>query len=257
MEVDAAMKRPMVRIDLRGAMFDLRRSLETSLREQVSEHVLLDIHDRLYRPLRQALDPIHGAVDGALREAFGMPAAPDPFRSAIGRLRAMLEANAKERELQSVLVDSGLLNPAGTCRAVSEVAMSATDDDPRGMRMDLVVNSANDEPAQIIELKRGSHRLLVRRGTPAERISRPLANALRQLRSYGERLDSDADTRTHVETVHDLELEHLELRLVAGRRLPDSEGYHLLSQADPGDGLELSISTWDGFLAELERVGVG
>jgi hypothetical protein len=208
-------------------------------------------------PVRQALDPIHTAVEGALREALGMSPQPDRFRMALARLRAMLDANAKERDLQRVLVESGLLDPGGICRAVAEVAMQPTDDDPRGMRMDLVVDSTQDDPAQIIELKRGSHRLLVCRGTPLERVSEPLAKALRQVRSYGERLESDADARLGVEVSHELELDRLELRLVAGRRLPDPESYHLLSQAEPSDALELSISTWDGFLAELERVGVG
>jgi hypothetical protein len=135
--------------------------------------------------------------------------------------------------------------------------MGPTHNDPRGMRMDLVVDSTPHDPAQVIELKRGSHRLLLRRDTPMGRISVPLARALRQICGYGERLVGDGQTRIDVEADHDLHLERLELRLVAGRRLPDAAGYHLLSQVELSNGLELSISTWDGFLAELERIGVG
>jgi hypothetical protein len=249
----------MLRLALRDPMLHLRRSLETSIRKQVSEHVVLQVHDQVYAPVRAALDPIHAAVEEALSAALGLrPRSPDPFRTAIAELRALLKGNAKERELQRVLCEGGLLDPTGTCRAIAEVAMEATDDDPRGMRMDLVVGSAEDEPAQIIELKRGSHRLLARRGTPAERISRPLEKALHQLKSYGERINSAPETRLDIEARHELELERLELRLVAGRRLHDAHDYHLLSRAEPDDAaLELQISTWDGFLAELERIAVG
>ncbi len=126
-----------------------------------------------------------------------------------------------------------------------------------GMRMDLVVNATENDPAQVIELKRGSHRLLVCRGTPVERVSEPLIRALRQVRTYGARLESDAETRFNVEGRHTLELDKLELRLVAGRQLPTAASYHLLSQVAATDGLELHISTWDGFLAEIERIAAG
>jgi hypothetical protein len=249
-------KRPMLRIDLRGPMVDLRRSLERSIRERVAENVILEVHDQVYAPVRRALDPISDAVEGALREMFGGPPEDDRFRTALSELRTMLDGNARERDLQRVLVESGLLDPVGTCRAVAEVAMVATSDDPRGMRMDLVVSSTESEPAQVVELKRGSHRLLVHRGAPTERISGPFARALRQVRAYGERIDGDVEMRTNVEERHDLELDRLELRLIAGRRLPDAPGYHLLSQGEPGDGLEVHVSTWDGYLAELERIAV-
>jgi hypothetical protein len=176
-------------------MFDLRRNIEGTLRNRVSEHVLLQVHDGVYAPVRGALDPINDAVESALLEAFGPPSVPDRFRTSLIELRAMLDANAKERDLQRVLVESGLLDPAGACRAVAEVAMAARSGDPRGMRMDLVLGATVDEPAQVIELKRGSHRLLARRGTPTESISNALAKALRQVRSYGDRLESDAETR--------------------------------------------------------------
>jgi hypothetical protein len=248
----------MVRLHLHDPMVRLRRSLEDSIRKRVSEHVSLEVHDHVYTPVREALDPIRAAVEDALREAFGVPRTPDVHRPAIAELRRLLDRNAKERELQHVLCEAGLLDPTGTCRVFAEVTMEAADDDHRGMRMDLVIGSAEDAPAQIIELKRGSHRLLARRGTPSERIAMPLERALRQLTSYGGRLASDEGVRFDIEARHEIELDRLELRLVAGRRLPDAHDYHLLSVAEPGDGeLELHISTWDGFLAELERIVVG
>lgn len=258
--MSGASGKPMLRVDLRGAMFDLRRGLEESLRQLVSEHVLLEIHDAIYSPVRGALDPVNGAVEAALRDAVGT--SPDAeqrrrFRSALSELRALLDNNAKERELQRVLFDSGLLDPAGTCHTVTEVALRATDRDPRGMRVDLMVDAVADNPAQVIELKRGSHRLLARRGTPVERISEPLMKALRQVRTYGARLESDAEVRIDAESLHALQLEQLELRLIAGRRLPAQASYHLLGQIEATGRLELHISTWDGFLAELERIAVG
>lgn len=106
-----------------------------------------------------------------------------------------------------------------------------------------LMDATSVRPAQIIELKRGSHRLSARRGTPAERSSQPLGRALRQVQSYGETILSDIETRTHPEEVHDLELDRLELRLVAGRRLTDPASYHLRSCAAPDDGMSVSIST--------------
>jgi hypothetical protein len=198
----------MLRLGLRDPMLQLRKSLESAIRKQVSEHVILQVHDQVYTPLRQSLDPIRTAVEEDLREALGVgPRLPNPFRAAIDELRMLLERNAKERELQRVLCESGLLDPTGKCRAIAEVTMEATDEDPRGMRMDLVVGSAEDEPAQIIELKRGSHRLLARRGSPTERIARPLEKALNQLTSYGERLNFNLETKLDIEHRLDVELE--------------------------------------------------
>jgi hypothetical protein len=247
----------MIRLHVGDTMVDMRRSLENALRQRVSEHVGLEVHDRVYMPVRRALDPITMAVDEAVREALGAPPRPDNVRAALGGLRALLDGNAKERELQRALLESGLLSPGGICRAVSEVSMGPITGDSRGMRMDLVVDATKDDPAQIIELKRGSHRLLVRRGSSMEGISRPLENALRQVQSYGGRVSANAETRLSLEEDYELALERIELRLIAGRRLPDAFSYHLLSDAGFGDGPEVWISTWDGFLAELERIAVG
>jgi hypothetical protein len=87
-------------------------------------------------------------------------------------------------------------------------------------------------------------------------MSAALGKALRQVQAYGDRLESDAGTRSGIETRCDVAIDALELRLVAGRRLRDAHAYHLLSQAGSDDRLEVSVSAWDGFLAELERVAV-
>jgi hypothetical protein len=140
-------KGPMTRVSFRPAMVELRRSLESTLRKRVSEHVLLEVHDGLYARLRRTLDQINDPVEGAFRETFGLPPGRDPFRASLTELRAMLDANAKERDLQRVLMESGLLDPAGTCRAVAEIAMHARPGDPKGMRMDLVVSATRKERA--------------------------------------------------------------------------------------------------------------
>jgi hypothetical protein len=92
----------MLRIDLRGAMFELRRGLEHSIRTQASEYVVLQAHDAVYLPVRRALEPIHGAVAEAIREALGLPPEPDRLRTALAELRRLLDENAKERELERV-----------------------------------------------------------------------------------------------------------------------------------------------------------
>jgi len=54
-----------------------------------------------------------------------------------------------------------------------------------------------------------------------------------------------------------LELDRLELRLVAGRQLPAAASYHLLTKWRRLMVWSCTISTWDGFLAEIERIAVG
>lgn len=217
----------------------------------------MQVHDAIYAPVKRATAQVSNAVEAALSEAFGIDPASS-LRSqhsrALGALRALLESGAKERALQDALVDSGLL--LLSCKVVQEVTMSATEDH-RGMRMDLVLDSKTDEPSQIVELKRGSHLLLARRGKPTERLSRELRKAVEQLKSYGDRVESDLATALDLEERLGIRLDKPELRLIAGRRLPDAHGYHLLSRAetDANDsGLQLQIYTWDGFLAELERI---
>jgi hypothetical protein len=282
-----------VNFDLRNAEVRLTKQLEDEIRKQCSEDVVLEVHDRLYVPLRDAFDPIraavedelasvfgaigdalppalpaiHEAAEAAVTEALGAPSGSAPAgphrralqRKAIARIRSLLDRKAKERDLQRALVESGLLTPAGICRAVQEVTMAPTGDHPRGMRMDLVVGRARKGPAEVIELKRGSHRLLAYRGAPTERIAKPLQRALAQVGSYGRRLRADARTRAEICRRYDLGLDTLELRLVAGRRLPNAHAYHLLSDAEGSNGreFEVCVSTWDGFLAELERIADG
>ena len=159
-----------------------------------------------------------------------------------------------EPELQDALLNSGLL--ALNCKVVQEVAMTPTETYP-GMRLDLVLDWNGEEPSQVIELKRGSHLLLARRGKPTERLSRELRKALKQLETYGHQLDSDAQARACIELRHGLQIQQPELRLIAGRRLADAHEYHLLSLAESEaaeSSLQLQIHTWDGFLAELERI---
>jgi hypothetical protein len=235
----------------------LRLSMERAIRAQCSEHVIMQVYDAIYAPVKRATAQVHNAVEAALGEAFGIN--PDSsLRSqharALGALRTLLESDAKERALQDALVDSGLLRL--NCKVVQEVTMSATKD-YRGMRMDLVLDSNTDEPSQIVELKRGSHLLLARRGKPTERLSLELRKAVEQLKTYGDRVESDAATTLDLEERLGIRLDKPELRLIAGRRLPDAHGYHLLSRVEPDandSGLQLQIYTWDGFLAELERI---
>lgn len=235
----------------------VRRRMEAAARKRISEHVHLRLHDGLYTPLRRGLSPLPAAMLKALSADLGLePKVPprEERRHAIANLRAKLDEGAQERELQRLLVKSGLL--AITCRAVQEVTMRSTNEHPE-MRMDLLIGSSSGEPAQVIELKRGSHLLLAYRGKPTERLSRKLMSAVSQLAGYGDRLASDATLRESIEQLHGVQVEKPELRLVAGRRLADARQYDLIRclEADADEGaLQLRIQTWDGFLAELERI---
>lgn len=235
----------------------LRLSMERAIRLQCSEHVIMQVHDALYAPIKRATAHVRDAIEAALGEAFGI----DPASSlrhqhsrAIATLHALLESGARERALQDALIDSGLLSL--NCKVIQEVTMKPTEGH-RGMRMDLVLDSKADEPTQIVELKRGSHLLLARKGKPTERLSRQLRKAVEQLKKYGDRVESDAETAVDLEERLGIRFDKPELRLIAGRRLTDADGYHLLSRAEAdssNSSLQLQIYTWDGFLAELERI---
>jgi hypothetical protein len=231
--------------------------MERAIRAQCSEHVILQVHDAVYAPLKRATRQVHDAIDASLQQALGGEHSPPHARGAaeaLAELRRLLETGVRERELQDALVGSGLL--ALTCRVIQEVKMEATDDH-RGMRMDLVLGSAVEIPAQVVELKRGSHLLLARRGSPSERLSRALTRAVSQLQQYGDRLETDVEAVTSIEHRYGVKIQRPELRLIAGRRLPDAQDYHLLSTAESTADdaqLALQIYTWDGLLAELERV---
>jgi hypothetical protein len=235
----------------------LRVRLERAIRAECSENVILQVHDALYLPVRRATGQVNDAIEAALGEALGFSpsaSARSQQRRSITSIRASVDEGAKERALQDQLIASGLL--AVTCKVVQEVTMQPTDDH-RGMRMDLVLEPVIAGPTQIVELKRGSHVLLARRGTPTERLSKQFSRAIEQLQGYGHRLESDAAAVAKIEERHGIQIHKPELRLIAGRRLSDANEYHLLSAAETEEsafGLQLQVYTWDGFLAELERI---
>jgi hypothetical protein len=235
-----------------GPFLSLRLSLERAIRTQCSEHAILRVHDALYSPIKRSTAQVHDAIEASRDhdlDSHSISSLRLQHRHALATLRNLLETRAKERALQDALVDSGML--ALNCRVVQEVTMNPTKD-YRGMRMDLVLVPETEEPTQIVELKRGSHLLLARRGKPTERLSQELKRAIKQTRDY-----RDAATAVDLDKRLGIRFENPVLRLIAGRRLPDAHDYHLLSLAetDASDpSLQLQIHTWDGLLAELERV---
>jgi len=235
----------------------LRKRMERAIRERCSEQVVLQVHDAIYAPVRDAQQLVHGSVQDAIVGTLGIDPSTLPrhkHRAALANLRALLNAGAKERELQDALVASGLLGL--TCKAVEEVAIRPANGQ-RGMRMDVLTSAAHGEPAQVIELKRGCHLLVAHRGKPVERLASGMKAALAQVEGYGHRLKTDADARAAIEEGHDLLLDAIELRLIAGRRPSVTSAYHLMSQREVDSreaGVPLLIYTWDGLLAELERL---
>ena len=258
---------PFISLGTLDPFLSERLRMAKAIRAHASEDAILAVHEAAMTVRRETaflsdvMEDIDNELEDAVAAALGEPPAFGPKYShrrqreaAIGRLRQLLEIRAKERELQEALLNSGLLSL--NCRVVQEVAMAPTDTYP-GMRMDLVLDWKGLEPSQVIELKRGSHLLLARRGKPTERLSRELKKAVNQLASYGHRLESDSDAAECINIRHSLQIQHPELRLVAGRRLPDGHCYDLLSLAEAdiaNSGLNLQIHTWDGFLAELESI---
>jgi hypothetical protein len=230
-----------------------RKRVEKEIRDQCSEHVILQVHDAIYAPGKRSISPVSDVVE----EAIGIDntsSQKHQHRRALTRLRALLESDVKERTLQDALFDSGLL--ANDCKIVQEVAMSKTNS-YSGMRMDLVLYSQADQATEIVELKRGSHLLVARPGKPTQKLSRQLMNAIEQVKRYGDRVENDTQMTSDLEKRFGIQFDNLALRLVVGRRFPDAHGYHLLSLADTDarpESLQLQIYTWDGLLAELERI---
>jgi Domain of unknown function (DUF4263) len=233
----------------------MQSQMERAIRAKLTEYEILQAHD-VYTRVKSAIDP---AIDATERELGGAGFDPSTSvraqrRNALTKLRTLLNTNAKERCLQNCLMNSGLL--AVTCKVVQEVTMRGVDGQP-GMRMDLVLEPAFDAPTQIIELKRGSHLLLARRGKPTEKLSSPHIKAVEQLKNYGDRLESDAQAVERIEARYGIQINKTELRLIAGRKLSNADEYSLLSTAESEESpssLQLQICTWDGFLAELERI---
>ena len=239
-----------------GPFLSLRVQMERKIRKKCSEYVITQINNELNKKIKPVTEQVRNVIEAALyAESDVNPSLSHRsiHLDTIHNIRHLLDSKAKERELQNALMDSGLL-AAVTCKVIQEVQMSTTNDH-RGMRMDLVFAPDGEVPAQVIELKRGTHLLLARRGKPTERLASSLKKARQQLQSYGDRLDSDNDASEEIYQLHGLRIENPELRLIAGRRLANAHEYHLLYTAgDDEEGSKLQIQTWDAFLDELERI---
>jgi hypothetical protein len=236
-----------------------KMAMERDIRAQFSEHVIMQVHDALYAPIKQVITQVPDAIEAELAEAFGNVQNSPSRRHqdmAIAMLRTLLDNNAKERDLQNALLNSGLLDLTN-CKVIQEVVIAPTSSSAIELRMDLVLEPDTDDPIQVIELKRGSHLLLAHQGKPTERLSKALAKATKQVKGYGDRLVSDSEAVESIDIRDGIKIEKLELRLVAGRRPLDASGYSLLSleeSKNSNSDFSLQIYSWDGFLAELERI---
>jgi Shedu protein SduA, C-terminal len=259
----------MMEISLVKASIDpflaLKKKLEKQIRSKRSEGVILEAHDKIYEPIKQAIAPVTNAIRHDLIEGtgFGLPfTTRENHRNNIQMLRELLAQNAKERDLQNVLIKSGFLNT--DCKMIDEVRMCKSER-YHGMRIDLFIHSMKNDGTQkndgteIIELKRGTHMLLARAGKPTQELSYGLKRAINQVKGYGNRIiDSDDTAKEHLEERFGIKIEKPELRLVAGRRITSHGGYDLISKVESpnestGD-LQLLIYTWDGMIAEFEMI---
>jgi hypothetical protein len=236
---------------------DDRAHMERATKAQCSEHVIMQVHDAVYSTVKAATAQVHDSLGAAVGEISGSSPVSSLWRQPgrdIARLRILLDDDAKERVLQDTLVE--LCKVAMNCEVSEEVPMRRAGRYV-GMRMDIVLSSKTEEPSQIIELKRGSHRLVAWPEQPKEKISRKGSKAVKQLKEYGNRIASDADTARDLENLHGIRFDNVELRLIAGRRLSTASEYDLLSAAETAnsvDGPRLLIYSWDASLAELERI---
>ncbi len=230
----------------------IQQGIETATRAKCAESVIGLVHKGIFGLIKKTAIPIADRVEVQIRKSLG--AEPEVSlrernKRLIAKIRDLLNTGARERQLQSALFNSGLLRQV-TYRVVQEVTMKATKDF-RGMRIDLVLAPNASGPAQIIELKRGTHVLLAREGTPNAKRSKLLIRAIKQLEVYGDRLATDEVSVANIESRYEFRIINPALRLIAGRSLRDAGGYSLLRHdRNPN----LYISSWDGFLEELERL---
>lgn len=235
----------------------VKRRLEQEIRSEFLESVILQVHEGLYSVIKQNTEVLTTSIDVSLRDLINTAstsAVNIQYKNAIRKLRNLIATDAKERHLQNALVESGLLELG--CKVVQEVSIKASKD-RRGMRMDIVVNQYKDKVTEIIELKRGCHLLIARCGKPAMRLSQTLNKAIKQVKKYGDSIKADALTARDLEKRLEMPFNDLSLRLIAGRRLSTTNEYSLISVGKAKTSnydLQIYVQTWDGFLAELERI---
>jgi hypothetical protein len=244
---------PIKQIDL-DAFRAIQMKVEKAIAAKCSEYVAHQVHDGVYSSVKKIISPLRDTIAEDLSPEVDQKSTSlrkPRCREDLAEIRSLLDSNALERELQKALVESGLLKLK--CEVFQEVPMEKSKDYP-GMRMDIVLASQTEEPSEIIELKRGNHLIVARRGKPSEHLSKVLQDAINQNIDYGNRIQSDAKTVINLEKDIGYRLENIVLRLIAGRRLPDANSYSLLSAVTAGNSMQLQITTWDGLLAELERI---
>jgi hypothetical protein len=58
----------------------LRLNMERAIRAQCSEHVIMQVHDAIYAPVKRATAQVHNAVEAALDEAVAVRPATQGHR---------------------------------------------------------------------------------------------------------------------------------------------------------------------------------
>ena len=240
---------------------NLGKTVDNVLRKKTGEYRILYSHDKVFFPVNVPVRLAYHAISattpsmrqmGELKDTLPLPDSRAQARAFIAELRTLLTNDALERDLQNKLLDFLAL----ICRPIQEVRLVPTEDFG-GMRLDIVCPFEADLPPEVLELKRGSHLLLAHEGKARERRSKKFDQTRRQGKAYFRRLKKDPGILDKLNQENYVQIVNPEVRIIAGKRLSSEAGYHLLSQIDPSaedTELRVYISTWNGYIAELERI---
>lgn len=224
----------MKRVEFKSHWIGLREVVEKKIRSQCSEHVILEVHDNIYQPVkcvttRQLAQPKDTNSDILVRE-----------------MRKLIESNARERELQKCLIKLEK-SKHNACEIYSEVLIEKPNKTTG--RIDLLLYpKSDDDTGTIFELKRSSFKLIARRRD--RKTTARLKKAIEQIKNYGL---SEVRRCKSGSKAHDTVLNKLLQKLIIGRRM-QLPGEYIGIIGHEKENPNLQIYTWDAWIAEFERI---
>ena len=213
---------------------------EDSLKGKFPKNIINDIHDNIYKTVKQVILPIPKEISEACSSDYRLP-----LELGLTALRILLDANPKEKEVQNKLLE---LEKYAKLRTASLSEVYVKKSTGKKGRIDMLARPANKRDlGRIIELKRPSMKLDVYKHS--QRISAPLKNAIRQVGEYHESNLVVKDTNSGLE---EAQLSSMKKTIVAGQRFQFPGKYILIAEEEKKDFVE--IYSWDAWIDRFERI---
>ncbi len=216
------------------AVQKMKYEIEDSIKNSVSEFVILNIHDSVYSP-----------IESYLKKMKKMTKVNDSeIDIGIKELKSLINNNALERELQNKMIQLLKFNKIELEVIKELVIVKNKKGKSKTGRIDVIVYAENTSKI-IYELKRGSVNLISKHN-PND-ILKPLENAINQINVYG---------LSKVFYCREPLLENLSTftkKLVIGRRMKISGNYVGIIEIENKD-TSLKIYSWDAWISEFARI---